>query len=67
MMKSYYPLLAVPLLLLASCGSEPARRAAQSQAAPVAVQVAARFHRGLERQLRGHRHGACAHHRHHFE
>ena len=40
MMKSYYPLLAVPLLLLASCGSEPARRAAQSQAAPVAVQVA---------------------------
>jgi RND family efflux transporter MFP subunit len=41
MMKPYYPLLPVPLLLLASCGSEPPRRAAQSQTAPVAVQVAA--------------------------
>jgi RND family efflux transporter MFP subunit len=40
-MKPYVLLLPVPLLLLASCGSEPARRTAQSQAAPVAVQVTA--------------------------
>jgi RND family efflux transporter MFP subunit len=41
MMKPYSLLLPVPLLLLASCGSEPAPRAEQSQAAPVPVQVAA--------------------------
>jgi RND family efflux transporter MFP subunit len=40
-MKPYFPLLPVPLMLLASCGSEPMRRPAQSQTAPVAVHVAA--------------------------
>ncbi len=40
MRKPYFALLPTSLLLLASCGSEPARRAAQSQAAPVAVRVA---------------------------
>jgi RND family efflux transporter MFP subunit len=40
-MKPYFPLLPVPLLLLASCGGEPARRAAQPQAPPIQVQVAA--------------------------
>ena len=38
-MKPYFTLLPIPLLLLASCGGEPPRRAAQSQAAAVAVQV----------------------------
>jgi membrane fusion protein, multidrug efflux system len=40
-MKPYSLFLPIPLLLLASCGSQPPRHAAQSQAAPVAVQVAA--------------------------
>jgi RND family efflux transporter MFP subunit len=40
-MKPYFLFLPIPVLLLTSCGSEPARRAAQSQTAPVAVQVAA--------------------------
>jgi RND family efflux transporter MFP subunit len=40
-MKPYFTLLPIPLLLLASCGGEPPRRTAQSQAAAVAVQVAA--------------------------
>src|ERR1035438_6488198 len=40
-MKLYILLLPIPALLLTSCGSEPTRRAAQPQASPVAVQVAA--------------------------
>ena len=40
-MKPYSLFLPIPVLLLTSCGSEPARRAAQPQAPPVAVQVAA--------------------------
>ena len=40
-MKPYFLFLPIPVLLLTSCGSEPARRAAQPQAPPVAVQVAA--------------------------
>ena len=40
-MKPYFLFLPVSVLLLTSCGSEPARRAAQPQAPPVAVQVAA--------------------------
>ena len=40
-MKPCFLFLTIPVLLLTSCGSEPARRAAQPQAAPVAVQVAA--------------------------
>ena len=40
-MKPCFPFLPIPVLLLASCGSEPARRAAQPQTPPVAVQVAA--------------------------
>jgi RND family efflux transporter MFP subunit len=40
-MKPYFPLLPIPILLLTSCGNEPARRAAQPQTAPVAVHVAA--------------------------
>src|ERR1035441_8603981 len=40
-MKPYFLFLSIPVLLLSSCGSEPARRAAAPQAPPVAVQVAA--------------------------
>jgi RND family efflux transporter MFP subunit len=40
-MKSYLLFLPIPVLLLTSCGSEPTHRAAQPQAPPVAVQVAA--------------------------
>ena len=40
-MKPHFLFLPIPVLLLTSCGSEPARRAAQPQAPPVAVQVAA--------------------------
>ena len=40
-MKPYFLFLPIPVLLLTSCGSEPARRAAQPQVPPVAVQVAA--------------------------
>src|SRR5450755_4423208 len=40
-MKPYFLFLPIPVLLLTSCGSETARRAAQPQAPPVAVQVAA--------------------------
>jgi RND family efflux transporter MFP subunit len=40
-MKPYFLFLPIPVLLLTSCGSEPARRAAQPQAPPVAVRVAA--------------------------
>jgi RND family efflux transporter MFP subunit len=40
-MKPYFVFLPIPVLLLTSCGSEPARRAAQPQAPPVAVQVSA--------------------------
>jgi RND family efflux transporter MFP subunit len=40
-MKPYFVFLPIPVLLLTSCGSEPARRAAQPQTPPVAVQVAA--------------------------
>ena len=40
-MRPYFLFLPVSVLLLTSCGSEPARRAAQPQAPPVAVQVAA--------------------------
>jgi RND family efflux transporter MFP subunit len=39
-MKPYFLFLPIPALLLTSCGSEPARRAAQSQTPPVAVQTA---------------------------
>jgi RND family efflux transporter MFP subunit len=39
-MKPYFLFLPIPLLLLTSCGSEPARRAAQPQTPPVAVQTA---------------------------
>jgi RND family efflux transporter MFP subunit len=39
-MKPYFLFLPIPILLLTSCGSEPARRAAQPQAPPVAVQTA---------------------------
>lgn len=39
-MKPSSLLLPIPLLLLSSCGSEPAQRAAQPQAAPVAVRTA---------------------------
>ena len=39
-MKPYFLFLPIPILLLTSCGDEPARRAAQSQAPPVAVQTA---------------------------
>jgi RND family efflux transporter MFP subunit len=38
-MKPYFLFLPIPVLLLTACGSEPARRAAQPQAPPVAVQV----------------------------
>ena len=38
-MKPYFLFLPIPVLLLTSCGSEPARRAAQPQVPPVAVQV----------------------------
>jgi RND family efflux transporter MFP subunit len=38
-MKPYFLFLPVPVFLLTSCGSEPARRAAQPQTPPVAVQV----------------------------
>ena len=38
-MKPYFLFLPIPVLLLTSCGSEPARRAAQPQAPAVAVQV----------------------------
>src|ERR1019366_1538588 len=40
LMKPYFLFLPIPVLLLTSCGSEPARRAAQSQTPPVAVQTA---------------------------
>jgi RND family efflux transporter MFP subunit len=40
-MKPYFVFLPIPVLLLTSCGSEPTHRAAQPQAPPVAVQVAA--------------------------
>ena len=40
-MKPYFLFLPIPVLLLTSCGKEPERRAAQPQAPPVAVQVAA--------------------------
>jgi len=40
-MKPCFLFLTIPVLLLTSCGSEPARRAAQSPTPPVAVQVAA--------------------------
>jgi len=39
-MKPYFLFLPIPVLFLTSCGSEPARRAAQPQAPAVAVQVA---------------------------
>ena len=39
-MKPYFLFLPIPVLLLTSCGNEPARRAAQSQTAPVAVETA---------------------------
>src|SRR5664279_4942929 len=39
-MKPYFLFLPIPVLLLTSCGNEPARRAAQPQAPPVAVQLA---------------------------
>jgi RND family efflux transporter MFP subunit len=38
-MKPYFLFLPIPVLLLASCGSEPTRRAAQTQTPPVAVQT----------------------------
>ena len=40
-MKPYYPFLPIPLLLLASCGSEPARRSTGAQTPPVAARLAA--------------------------
>ena len=40
-MKLYFLFLPIPVLLLASCGSEPTRRAAQTQTPPVKVQTAA--------------------------
>jgi RND family efflux transporter MFP subunit len=40
-MKLYFLFLPIPVLLLASCGSEPTRRAAQTQAPPAAVQTTA--------------------------
>jgi RND family efflux transporter MFP subunit len=40
-MKLYFLFLPIPVLLLASCGSEPTRRAAQTQTPPVAVQTTA--------------------------
>jgi RND family efflux transporter MFP subunit len=40
-MKPYFLFLPIPVLLLASCGSEPARRAAQPQTPPVAVHTVA--------------------------
>ncbi|MCX6632409.1 MAG: efflux RND transporter periplasmic adaptor subunit, partial [Candidatus Solibacter sp.] len=40
-MKPYLMFLPIPVLLLTSCGNEPARRATQPQTPPVAVQVAA--------------------------
>src|ERR1035441_1525446 len=39
-MKPYFLFLPLPVLLLTSCGNEPARRAAQPQAPPVAVHLA---------------------------
>jgi RND family efflux transporter MFP subunit len=39
-MKPYFLFLPIPLLLLTSCGGEPARRAPQPQAPPVAVRTA---------------------------
>jgi RND family efflux transporter MFP subunit len=39
-MKPHLLFLPIPVLLLTSCGNEPVRRAAQSQAPPVAVQTA---------------------------
>lgn len=40
-MKPYFLFLPIPVLLLASCGTEPARRAAQPQTPPVAVHTVA--------------------------
>jgi RND family efflux transporter MFP subunit len=40
-MKRYFLFLPISVLLLASCGSEPTRRAAQTQPPPVAVQTTA--------------------------
>jgi len=39
-MQPYFLFLPIPVLLLTSCGSEPARRAAPSQTPPAAVQTA---------------------------
>jgi membrane fusion protein, multidrug efflux system len=39
-MKPYFLFLPIPVLLLTSCGSEPARRAAESPTPPAAVQTA---------------------------
>jgi membrane fusion protein, multidrug efflux system len=38
-MKPYFLFLPIPVLLLSSCGNEPPRRAAQSQASPLTVQT----------------------------
>ena len=40
-MKPFYLFLPLPVILLASCGSEPAHRATQPQASPVPVQTTA--------------------------
>jgi membrane fusion protein, multidrug efflux system len=40
-MKLYFLFLPIPVLLLASCGSEPTRRAAQTQTPPLTVQTTA--------------------------
>ena len=40
-MKLYFLFLPIPVLLLTSCGSEPTRRAAQTQTPPVVVQTTA--------------------------
>src|ERR1035438_2937034 len=39
-MKPYFLFLPIPVFFLTSCGNEPARRAAQSQTPPVAVETA---------------------------
>jgi len=38
-MKPYFLFLPIPVLVLMSCGSEPARRTAQPKTPPVAVQT----------------------------
>ncbi len=40
-MKPYFMFLPIPVLLLTSCGNEPARRAVQPRTPPVAVTIAA--------------------------